>query len=238
MNALHNILPAQPMNEQQQSAKLQRLGLDFLSSVHWVAIIVVAVLFAGFVVLMRRNAQQKEAVQLKETDDIIEKGREALQQTYFLPTGQLNMTPFTVRSRDAAASADKSGGSSKSVDDNQQASVYATDEINEKINDRSSQKILPQLRRYVKSGKLFSFFNSMASANDKLSQRLQARTKTRLTDDERYEQSLRARYGQNKLRNPLVESQIRHEMEQRRLQKQADTLDEKELEQLDSAFDC
>jgi len=221
-----NTLPQQPMSQQQQSAKLQRLGLDFLSSVHWVAIVVVAVLFAGFVVVWRRHKASQQTAVLEENDAIIEEGRKALSEKYFEPDGRLAAQPFMVR---------KSRNVKKSDTDEEECG-YAVDELNNKLNEKSSQKILPQLRQYVKTGKLFSFFNSMASANDKLSAKLRARGKVELSDDQKFEQQLRAQYGRNPLRNPLIDLQIRKEMQNRQERKESELLSGQQLEQLEDAF--
>lgn len=205
-----SLVPSRPLDSEEQSVKLQRMGLDFLSSVHWVVIIVVALLFAAFVVILKRRRAAECTVQTAEADQLIERGREALETAYFLPDGRLNTSIFAVKktpSSSAQSSAEES---------------FAHDAINERINSATSQKILPQLRRYVKSGKLFSFFNSMASANDKLQERLQKRRAanapppTAVDMEEAVAHSLRSRFGNDRLRNPLIDFQINEEIKFRR----------------------
>jgi hypothetical protein len=196
---------------------LQRLGLDFLSSVHWIVIIVIALLFAAFVVLLKRHRAAESAKQIAENDALIESGRQALQTRFFLPDGRLNTDLFPAPQH--------------TTNDE----VFASDAINEKINSNTSQKILPQLRRYVKSGKLFSFFNSMASANDKVSaiQRRLGGAKPVIDKDQQLANSLRARYGGDQLRNPLIDKQIADEVKYRRQERQQEqtTLEQQQQQQ-------
>jgi hypothetical protein len=205
-----SLIPARPLDDEEQSTKLQRMGLDFLSSIHWVVIVLVALLFAAFVVLLKRHRINESARQIAEAEHVIETGRQQLVTNYFLPDGRVNAGLFPTP-RHAPT-------------DNEE--VYAQDDVNEKLNSGASQTILSQLRRYTKSGKLFSFFNSTVAANDTVAsivERRAAANSVPLDEDQKLARSLRMQYGGDQLRNPLIGKQINDEIAYRREAQRAES---------------
>ena len=83
-------LPAIPMNEQQQNETLQKMGLDFLSSIHWVIIIIIAVLFAGLMVFVKKYKDSEKAKQAEENERIIRDSAIELDDRYFTSDGEFN----------------------------------------------------------------------------------------------------------------------------------------------------
>lgn len=242
---IDQLVPSRPLDVAEQGEKLQRIGLDFLSSVHWVVIIVVALLFAAVVMFVKRKHTAENSIQLSEADQLIERGNDELQNFYFKPDGTINSAIFNV----APLPASNSGNGEE----------FANDDINERLNDKNSQKLLPQLRRFVKNGKLFSFFNSMASAKDKIEQSVMktrgaaatTTTTQSVEESQQFAKSLRSKFGGDRLRNPLIDFQISDELKKKaaELPENKDdcnallpnsdlsaTLSQEQLKTLDSAF--
>lgn len=206
------VLPSVAMTEQQQSQTLQKMGLDFLSSIHWTIIIIVAVLFAGLLVFVKKRKEAEQERQSIENDIIIENSAQKLNEYYFLPNGELNPDAFPTPKR-------LQSNIERSSDANSTCEEFADDDINKRINNSLSPSILQQLRRFAKSGGLFSFLNSTMSAKDRLQQQLAKNIKKpTISEDQKIAMSLQSRFGGDQMRNPLINAQIRDEISRRREQ--------------------
>jgi len=205
-------LPAIPMNEQQQNETLQKMGLDFLSSIHWVIIIIIAVLFAGLMVFVKKYKDSEKAKQAEENERIIRDSAIELDDRYFTSDGEFNesVIPMPQRFKNNPMTAEEE----------KECTKFAEDGINQKINNAFSPNILQQLRRFAKSGGLFSFLNSSMNAKDRIQQELAGSiAKPIYTEDQKMAMNLRSRFGSDQLRNPLINSQIKNEINYRKQQR-------------------
>lgn len=216
-----------PVDRQQEaSQKLQNAGLDILMSVHWSVIVAIVIAFAGFFILINQRKKQKLKEQEEQTRHIVSASRLDLANhidpvtNQLLPVHQVDVAQWHAKQQSNQEQNDNPSDS--------QSKVHADDDINRAIRRKHSQKLLPKLQQFVRSGKLFSFVDSALNTPDKLKKRLTERharrhqsagaatqndQKTREAEQEMLlERQLRARYGTDPLRNPFIDSQIKREI--------------------------
>lgn len=223
--------------------KLQNIGFDILSSIHWVVFVVIAVIFAGVVVFINHSKKAQQSREQKEAEAIIENGRKQTQQ-YFNADGTLNKNVFPDPSM--LLQRRESQGS-----DDSDSSSYVVDDLNRRIRRKHSSKALAQVQRLARSGQLFSFVNSALTTPDRLAERMRKRQQkdqqTTLTEEEKLKRRLRAQYGANRMRNPLIDLQVRQEIERRKRETRAmaepqtnelHNVDEETVAQMDDMFEA
>lgn len=177
--------------------RLQNLGFSMLSSIHWIYVVLILVLFAGIVVYSNEKKKKQSAEAQRRDDDILRRSDQSLNK-YLNPDGSINLEEFQVASKTPSA-----------VDGNEADAPprYADDAINREIKRKYSGKALSQLQGLMRSGQLFSFTNSLLSTPQKIGEKLQARFKE--SAEQNLASRLRDQYGRN---NPLIEMQIREEL--------------------------
>lgn len=206
------ISAASPAHDTQKLSalqKLQKAGLDLLSSIHWIVFVVIGVLFAGVVALFKHRKAVRETREMELSADLVAQGRDQLEQIYF-PNGKLNTSLFRV---DEAAVANSHSDPAAKV-------TYADDAINRKLNSTHSGSLFKQLSGYVRTGKMFSFVNSLADTGSNIQAKLAEQTKpAELSERQKHHMNMHRAHVGDPLRNPFLRAQINKDWEEKQREK-------------------